>query len=250
MTLTLLGQNAALVGAMMLVLWLVSLRLRDASIVDIAWGVGFALIALASAWRAGGPRRWLLAALVGAWGLRLAIHLARRNLGHGEDRRYAAMRAHHGARFALVSLVTVFAFQGALMLVIAMPVQAAQGELGFGWNELLGSALFAGGLACETLADVQLARFKRDPAHAGAVMDGGLWRYSRHPNYFGDACVWWGLYLLSGAWWTAFAPALMTFFLLRVSGVTLLESTIVERRPAYRDYIARTSAFVPWPPRR
>jgi steroid 5-alpha reductase family enzyme len=244
------AQNAAIVGAAMLCLWLLSLRLSDASIVDIAWGAGFALVAIASALGAGGARRWLLAGLVGLWGLRLSAYLAWRNLGHGEDKRYAAMRAHHGARFWWVSLFSVFLFQGALVLVISLPVQAAPAPLAPGWNEAVGVALFALGLSCECIADLQLARFKADPASAGQVMDRGLWRYSRHPNYFGDACVWWGLYLVSAAWWTAFAPALMTFLLVRVSGVSLLERTIVDRRPGYRDYIARTSPFIPWPPRR
>ena len=244
--------------AAQLLLWLVSLRLRDVSIVDIYWGVGFAQIAIITAALADGwPwRQLLLTQLTVLWGLRLGFYLFWRNAGHGEDYRYQAMRRHHGDRFPLVSLATVFGLQGALMWIVSLPVQL--GQLGASpahltWLDGAGVALWALGLAFETIGDLQLAAFKADPANAGQVMDRGLWRYTRHPNYFGDACVWWGLWLIAtagGAWWTVFSPALMTFFLMKVSGVAMLERTIGKRRPAYADYIARTSAFVPWFPRR
>lgn len=246
---------AAVFGAMVL-LWLLSLRLRDASIADPFWGAGFVLAAWVAALAedGSGPRRAVALALVTAWGLRLSLHLLRRNLGHGEDRRYVEMRATHGERFWIVSLGTVFLLQGALLLAVSLPVLAAVTgpATPLGPLDLAGVLLFAFGLAFEAVADAQLARFKADPASRGRVMDRGLWRLTRHPNYFGDATLWWGLGLLgaaAGAPWTLASAALMTFLLVRVSGVALLEKDIAERRPEYRDYVARTSAFLPWFPK-
>jgi steroid 5-alpha reductase family enzyme len=246
----------------MLALWGLSLRLRDVSIVDVWWGPGFAMVAwvalaLGEGWP---PRSLLLAVLVSVWGLRLGGYLLWRNHGKGEDPRYAAMRRHHGERFAWLSLVTVFGLQGLLQWIVSLPVQVALALPGppasHGWTawDAAGVTAVALGLACESVADLQLARFKADPANAGKVMDRGLWRWSRHPNYFGDALTWWGIFLVAAATpaarWTAFAPALMTFLLLRVSGVALLERDIGKRRPEYADYVERTSAFVPWFPKR
>jgi steroid 5-alpha reductase family enzyme len=240
-------------------LWLASLALRNASIVDVAWGPGFAAIALLGlAFGDGAPaRRLLCAALALAWGLRLGVYLFLRNHGKGEDFRYRAMRAHHGARFPLVSLFTVFALQGALMWFISLPLPvgaSASEPATLGALDALGAALWTVGFAFEAVGDWQLARFKADPANAGAVMDRGLWRYTRHPNYFGDCLVWWGFYAIACSTpqgpFTLLSPALMTFLLLRVSGVALLERTIARRRPGYREYVERTSAFVPRPPRR
>ena len=246
---------AAVLGATVL-LWLASLRLRDASVADPFWGAGFALAAWVAALSGdgGGPRRAIALALVTLWGARLSLHLLRRNLGHGEDRRYAAMRAAHGERFWIVSLGTVFLLQGVLLLAVSLPVLAAVASPAtpLGALDVAGIALFAAGFAFETIADRQLARFKADPASRGRVMDRGLWRLTRHPNYFGDATLWWGLGLLgaaAGEPWTLASAALMTFLLVRVSGVALLEKDIAERRPEYRAYVARTSAFVPWFPR-
>jgi steroid 5-alpha reductase family enzyme len=248
---------AALVAAAMLGLWLVSLRLRDASIVDAFWGPAFALVAWTGVAVAGpSPRALLAAALASAWGLRLGLHLARRRRGAGEDRRYAALRAAHGARFPVVSLFTVFLLQAALVVTVSLPLQAvaaAGAARPLGALDAAAVAVFAAGLACEAIADAQLARFLAGPAGRTGVMDRGLWRYTRHPNYFGDFLVWWGLGLLgaaAGAPWTLAGPAVMTVLLLRISGVTLLEATIGSRRPGYAGYVARTSAFVPWPPRR
>jgi steroid 5-alpha reductase family enzyme len=250
--------SVAAVVAMMIALWVVSLLISDASIVDIFWGLGFVLVAWVSVavMAAASTRGYLVAVLVTIWGVRLATYLAIRNVGRGEDYRYRAMRAHHGVRFPLVSLGTVFLLQGAIMWTVSLPVQvavAAGDDLPLGWLDAAGLLLVAAGLCFEAVADAQLSRFKRRPESAGRVMDRGLWRYSRHPNYFGDCLVWWGFGLFglaAGMWWTILGPAVMTVLLLKVSGVSLLESTIVERRPAYRDYMARTSAFVPWPPRR
>jgi steroid 5-alpha reductase family enzyme len=243
--------------AAQLLLWLASLRLRDASIVDIYWGLGFAQIALITAALTGGYpwRKLLLTLLTALWGVRLGLYLLWRNAGRGEDYRYQAMRRHYGGHFPLVSLVTVFGLQGALMWIVSLPVQLGQVAAvpaHLTWLDATGAALWAVGLAFESVGDAQLARFKSDPANVGSVMDRGLWHYTRHPNYFGDACVWWGLWLIAaagGAWWTALSPAVMTFFLMKVSGVAMLERTIGKRRPDYAAYIARTSAFVPWFPR-
>jgi steroid 5-alpha reductase family enzyme len=239
-------------------LWLVSLRLRDASIVDIFWGLGFVVVTWTAHLMAGSEsaRAWITSGLVTVWGVRLAAHLARRNLGHGEDYRYRAMRERHGQRFPLVSLGTVFLLQAVLLWIIALPAQAVHAfgaATPLGWIDAVGITAWVIGLAFEWIGDEQLARFKASPSSRGAVMDRGLWRYSRHPNYFGNFLLWWGIGLLAvaaGAWWTLVGPALLTFLLLRVSGVALLESTIATRRPGYRDYVARTSAFVPWFPRK
>jgi steroid 5-alpha reductase family enzyme len=254
----LFGATAGVLAACMLVLWLLSLALRDASIADIFWGLGFTLIGvLTFLWTNDGSsaRRGLIAALVSLWGLRLAVYLLWRNAGRGEDPRYVAMRRHWGARFWWISLFSVFAFQGVLLWIVSLPVQLGQLAAGgpLGALDALGIALFALGLSFEAVGDWQLARFKADPANAGRVMDQGLWRYTRHPNYFGDCCVWWGLFVLALSTpygiWSAIGPVLMTFLLMRVSGVPLLERSIHKRRPDYVEYARRTSAFFPRPPR-
>ncbi len=251
-----LAANALLLAVCMLLLWLASLRLRDASIADLFWGTGFALVGLLSLLLAGAsPRALLLAAMAAIWGLRLSVHLARRWRGKGEDRRYRAMRARWGDRFSIVSLFTVFLLQGALLWAVSLPIQAGA-ALGtsrpLGWLDALGPILWGVGLGFEALADAQLARFLARPESAGRVMREGLWRYTRHPNYFGDALLWWGIGCVAvsaGAAWALAGPALMTFLLVRVSGVALLEKDIAQRRPEYAEYASRTSAFVPWPPR-
>lgn len=251
--------SAAVIAAAMLLLWLLSLVVRDASIVDIFWGLGFVLTAWVVFVFADGaePRRWLLASLTTLWGLRLSGYLAWRNLGKGEDFRYVAMRRRWGRRFWIVSLFQVFLLQGALMWVVSLPVQAGQVPATpqtLGWPALLGTLMWMAGLSFETIGDLQLARFKADPANRGRVMDRGLWRYTRHPNYFGDFLVWWGLYLVAleaaGTWWTFLGPLLMSVLLIRVSGAALLEKTIGTRRPGYEEYVRRTSGFFPRPPKR
>jgi len=240
----------------MFVLWLVSLALRNASIVDVWWGPGFAAIAaVAHATGDGGDpaRRALVPALAALWGLRLGGYLLWRNRGSGEDPRYAAMRRRHGERFPRVSLVTVFGLQGALMWLVSLPLQVAQcSPGGLGVLDAVGGLLFATGFVFESVGDLQLARFRADPANRGRVLDRGLWRYTRHPNYFGDCVVWWGFYafaLAAGGAWTVVSPVVMTVLLLRVSGVALLERSMVRRRPDYEAYQRRTSSFFPLPPR-
>jgi steroid 5-alpha reductase family enzyme len=258
MSMGLLGLEAGLVLVLVTGLWTVSVVIRDTSIVDVFWGSGFVIIAWAGfVFAEGSPdRRLLLSLLVTAWGLRLTFHLAHRNLGKGEDYRYADMRRRYGSRWPLLSLPVVFWLQGALMWVVSLPVQVAMTKTtpaGLGLLDWAGVAIWAVGLAFETIGDLQLARFKADPANRGKVMDRGLWRYTRHPNYFGDFCVWWGIWLVAlatGAWWTVIGPAIMSVLLIRVSGVALLERSLTQRRPGYADYVARTSAFFPRPPRR
>jgi steroid 5-alpha reductase family enzyme len=251
--------TSAMILTTLVLLWLISLARRDASIVDIFWGPGFVL----AAWlyRALGPeanlRHLVPLALVTLWGIRLAIHIGWRNHGKGEDYRYQAMREEHGDRFGWISLWTVFILQGVLILVISTPhlvLQSAVLEPTWHPTLIVGSLVFALGFFFEVVGDYQLARFKADPSQRGKVLRHGLWALSRHPNYFGDATVWWSFYIFAlgapGGVWTFPAPLLMTLFLLKVSGVALLEKTISERRPEYRDYIESTSAFIPWFPKK
>lgn len=235
--------------------WVVSLTRRDVSIVDSLWALMIALGGWVYALAAPqvGPREAPVLLLVTLWALRLSGHITWRNWGRGEDRRYRAIRARNQPHFAVKSLYLVFGLQGFLAWVVALPLMAAlAGEAPLGPLDAVGAALWLFGIMFEGLADWQLARFKVDPANSERVMDRGLWRYSRHPNYFGECCVWWGAWLVAvaaGGAWSVVSPLLMTALLLKVSGVALLENDIGERRPAYRDYIARTSAFFPWPPR-
>jgi steroid 5-alpha reductase family enzyme len=235
--------------------WLVSVLQRNVTIVDTLWPLLFVLAAAVYAGTVAepGPRAWLVLALVGAWGLRLAAYLAWRSWGHEEDRRYQAIRRRNEPHFALKSLWLIFGFQAALAWVISLPLAGAiAGESPLGALDALGIAFWVVGVFFEAVGDWQLMRFKRDPANAGRVMDRGLWRHTRHPNYFGDFCVWWGLYLVAvsaGAWWSVAGPLIMSFLLLRFSGVRLLERDIGERRPAYVEYVRRTNAFFPGPRR-
>jgi len=239
--------------------WLFSLRRRDVSGVDVQWGLAFVLLAgLGAAFGGGAPaRRTLVLVVVALWGVRLAWHIHRRARGRAEDYRYAAMRARHGARFPWVSLFTVFLLQGALALWIGLPLlwaASAPRPASLGPLDALGTALFVVGFVFEAVGDAQLARFRADPDNRGKVMDRGLWRYTRHPNYFGDATLWWGFFAIAcaapGGWRTLASPLLMTFLLVRVSGVALLEAGLAASKPGWAAYVARTSAFVPWFPRR
>ncbi len=235
--------------------WVVSVLIRNVSFVDSLWSLFF-LLAAAIYFvfeAAPGARAWLVLGLVVIWSLRLSLHITIRNWGEGEDYRYQAIRANNEPGFAVKSLYIVFGLQGLLAWIVSAPLLSAiSGASAVTALDLAALVLWTTGVFFEAVGDYQLARFKRDPANKGRVMDRGLWRYTRHPNYFGDFCVWWAFYLFAlatGAWWTIFAPLLMTFLLLRVSGVAMLERTITERRPEYADYIARTNAFFPGPSR-
>jgi steroid 5-alpha reductase family enzyme len=246
--------NGGLVAGAMILLWLISLRLKDASVVDIFWGLGFVLIAWVTfACTPGGPRAIVIATLTTVWGLRLGGYLAWRNLGKGEDSRYKAMRDYRGETFWWVSLITVFGLQGVVMWLVSWPVQIGQTiEQPMSVLNYVGTAVWGIGFLFEAIGDYQLARFKSAADTDRKVMDSGLWRYTRHPNYFGNALIWWGLFLVAvsaSTVWLAVSPIIMTFLLLRVSGVALLERSLASRSAEYRDYVVRTSAFVPWPPK-
>ncbi|HTX46838.1 MAG TPA: DUF1295 domain-containing protein [Solirubrobacteraceae bacterium] len=249
---------AIAVAALMLALWLLSIRLADVSIVDPVWGPAFVLVAVVAAVAGRGDpgRRWLVAGLTAAWGLRLGSYLVRRKLAEREeDRRYARMRRAKGNRFVLWSLWAIFGLQGLLVLIVSLPITASSVRgAAVGPAMIPGLVLFAIGLGFEAIGDEQLRRFKADPANRGQVMDRGLWHYTRHPNYFGDVCVWWGIWLVAlpagDTWWAAIGPGLMTFLLVRVSGKAMLERDIGKRRPGYAKYIECTSGFFPLPPKR
>jgi steroid 5-alpha reductase family enzyme len=242
----------------MVATWLVSLVLKNASIVDIVWGLGFVITSWVLAVTIDGDstRQILLAVMVGLWGLRLGGYLAKRNIGHGEDWRYKAMRKKKGARFGLISLVTVFGLQGVLMWVVSLPVMFGNSDAtpGVGPLAVIGVMVWAVGLSFEAVGDWQLAKFKKDPNNAGKVMQTGLWSLTRHPNYFGDALLWWGIGIVGAETGTGvvgfIGPVVMTVFLLRVSGVPMLERSLMKRREGYAEYAARTSAFIPRPPKR
>jgi len=241
----------------MLTTWIISVLIKNASIVDITWGFGFVVVAWTVRLTVEGDtaRQNLLVALVTLWGLRLALYLAKRNLGHGEDFRYVLMRRKHGTRFPWVSLYTVFGLQGALMFVVSLPVTMGQRDTsaGAGFVVFLGFVVWAIGIYFEAVGDAQLARFKRDPRNEGQIMDQGLWALTRHPNYFGDALVWWGLAIVGSSQgagvWAFLGAGVMTVLLVRVSGAAMLDRLLAKRKPGYAEYMARTSGFIPMPRR-
>jgi len=256
---SLLGWNFVAVIGFMIAVWALSVVIKNAGIADTFWGLGFVLVAWITFLGAEGylGRRLLITLLVTAWGLRLALHIGTRSWGKGEDRRYQAWRKQYGQKFWWVSLFTVFLLQGALLWVISLVAQAGQWSPKpdrFIWLDGAGLILWAFGFFFEAVGDYQLAVFKKNPANKGKAMAHGLWRYTRHPNYFGECLMWWGIFLVTlatpGSLWTIVGPLTITFLLLKVSGVTLLERTIVETRPDYREYQERTSAFIPWFPKR
>lgn len=258
MTLSLVGINAALVLALMTALWLASVKLRDVSIVDPWWSIGFLVVTVSSALVTGlSAPKLLVLGVVALWSLRLWAYLLRRSLGKPEDARYTAFRERFGReRYWWFSFFQVFLLQGALLFVISAPLQlaaSAPAENPLSWTDVLGAALALFGTAFEAIGDAQLARFKADPNHRGKVCDTGLWRLTRHPNYFGEAvlAVGFWLFAVDEPWGvaTVFAPALMIFLLLRVSGVSLLDAHLSKTKPGYAEYMRRTSAFFPRPPK-
>ena len=234
--------------------WFHAWRRSNVNIVDSLWSLFFLAGSLVYAWKAEAlsMSSWILLLLVLAWSLRLSIHLSIRNAGKPEDHRYAAMRGRN-PHFARRSLFTVFGLQAVLAWFISLPLAAAIfSPAEFGGLHLFALVLFATGFFFETVADWQLARFRSNPDNRDKVLDTGVWRLSRHPNYFGEACIWWSFYLFAlaaGHAWTFVSPLFMTILLLRVSGVSLLEKDIEERRPGYRRYVETTPAFIPWLPR-
>jgi steroid 5-alpha reductase family enzyme len=247
--------SGELIIAMMTALWVLSLILKNSSIVDIFWGTGFVLINFAVyLYSQQSTQQALVTILVTLWGLRLSIHIFLRNHRKPEDFRYAQWRKEQGSRWLWISFFKVFLLQGILMWIIAAPLLAVQTVANVSSLTIVnvvGIAVWAIGYFFEVVSDYQLVRFKSNAQHHGKLLTSGLWHYSRHPNYFGDTMQWWGFYILataSGYWWTIFSPVIMTLLLLRVSGVTLLEKTM-KTRPGYEEYIRTTNAFIPWIPR-
>lgn len=239
-------------------LWLISLPIKKADIIDIFWGFGFVVyiwtLAFQLDWDTFGLRQWVLMAIVSVWGLRLTIYLAFRNLGKPEDYRYAAWRKENGKNWWWFSYVKVFGLQSVLIWIIGavyLPALLIKGDLQI--LDYLGIGFWMIGFFFEAVGDWQMTQFKKDLSNKGKVMNKGLWRYTRHPNYFGDAMQWWGYFLFALAhpngWIFIICPLMMTFFLLKVSGVAMLEEGMVKTKAKYKDYIANTPAFIPWFPK-
>lgn len=251
--------NLATVVVMMIIGWIISLAYRNVTVVDSLWGLGFVLIVwvtfvLSDGYR---PRAGLIAALVTIWGLRLSLYLTKRNWGKGEDPRYGEWRRQSGDRFWIVSLFKVFLLQAVVMWCISLVLQYGQMSPVPGHLTVLdavGVIVWMTGFLFESIGDWQLARFKSNPANRGKVMDRGLWAYSRHPNYFGEFLMWWGLFLVTlatpASWWTIISPSIVTAVLLKMTGIPLTEKAITRTRPQYEEYIERTSAFIPWFPKK
>ena len=252
-------QTLIVIMIMMTTLWIISVFIKNVSIVDLFWGLGFVVTGWFYYFNTEGlePRKLVLMIMVTIWGLRLSGYLTWRNAGKGEDFRYKQFRKNYGEkRYWWISFFQTFLLQGVLMWLISVPLLGAQYQSG---NSHLGVIDFAGiflwiiGIAFESGGDFQLARFKADPSNKGKVLDSGFWKFSRHPNYFGDAAVWWGYGLLSiaaGSFLPALGSLLMTALIIKVSGVALLEKSLVSDKPGYREYVERTSAFIPWFPKK
>ena len=248
MSVLMLNLGLVLTGAFLF--WLVSIPLKNVAIADVYWGLIFVVVIWSSIVQHGVTQRGLLlAGLVSIWGMRLAIYLFSRGLGQPEDRRYRAMRAPRGDSFWWRSLYVVFGLQAFLGWLVAMPLQLPYADTDLSWLDGVGFFLWCFGCFWEFVGDWQISKFLKN-RKGSEVLSTGLWRYTRHPNYFGEACLWIGFecIALSGgaSWWSILSPALMIFLLLRVSGVAMMEQTIVSRRPEYQAYIERTSAFIPW----
>jgi steroid 5-alpha reductase family enzyme len=253
-----LAWSALGVLAVLVVTFVVALRVGRHSVIDTAWGMLFVAIACATFANSAGhgcaARRWLLLTLPVLWGVRLAQHIGRRTVGAPEDPRYEALLAKAKGNRQLYALRSVYLLQGVLAYLIAAPILVGAYEGGsVGVLGYVGVAVWAVGVFFEAVGDLQLEQFKRDPANRGSVMDRGLWRYTRHPNYFGDACVWWGIFLVASTSWpgvlTIPAPILMTLLLTKGSGARILDKHM-SNRPGWSEYAARTSGFFPLPPRK
>jgi steroid 5-alpha reductase family enzyme len=254
--------NAALLFVLIIGLWLYSLKIEDVSFIDAFWAFGMVILAASTFIQLGSPdnvRPLLITALTAIWGLRLSFHLYTRWLAHGVDPRYArilgGLMDKKGWSFAKSSLLQVFLLQAPLLYIVCLPAQLGQieAEVPLGPFAYLGTFIALVGISFESIGDAQLKAFKANPSNSGKVLDTGLWRYTRHPNYFGDCCTWWGIYLIAAetmtGLWSLPGPALLTFLLVKWSGVPLLERGLAKTKHGYADYIARTSSFFPWPPK-
>ena len=251
----LLQNSALLVFGFMVVMFLIAQRLKDNSIVDIGWGIGFVLIAFSCFLQSEQTIAQTIAlTLITIWGFRLAGYIYGRNVGNGEDYRYAQWRKDWGKYVVVRAFFQVFMLQGAIMLIVASPLYVIYSQpLELSWNVYLAIAVWAFGFYFEAMGDYQMKKFKANPKNKGIVMRQGVWKYTRHPNYFGDATQWWAVFIMAAAtdyWYlAAIGPAVMHFFLVKVSGVALLEQKY-KGNPKYADYIASTNAFIPWFPKK
>ena len=266
MLLPLLAINFAILLAIIVILWAVSVRIRDVSFIDSFWPFGMVLLAWASWMHAGHatPRGNILLALTTIWGMRLAIHLFTRWRAQGEDPRYKKILGHamekRGWSWQMAAFVMAWLMQAPLLFITSLPAQMgiiqSHNDINLGLLALIGIAVALTGTAFETIADAQLKSFKSNPENKGKVLDTGLWRYTRHPNYFGDFLTWWGIWLVAAdagiitALVTIIGPLFLSFTLMKWSGGPLLESGMKKTRPEYADYIKRTSAFFPMPPKK
>ncbi len=254
-----MGINLVLVLAFFTFVWFLSVIKENAGIVDIFWGLGFVLVAWVSAFTGDGwiGRKALVTLLTTVWGLRLSLHLFLRNWNSEEDFRYRRFRENAGDRFWITILFNIFLLQAVLLWIIAFPilyVATAPAPDQIRWTDVAGVLLWLTGFIFEVVGDLQLKSFLSDPENRGRVMKYGLWRYTRHPNYFGESLIWWGIFLIAlstpAGYVTIIGPILITFLLLRVSGVTMLEEGLKHRREGYEEYVRNTSAFIPWFPKK
>ena len=256
---TLFSQAGLIIFVLVTLLWIWSVFIKNVSIVDIFWGLGFVVVNAFYVFMSGelNARKVLILALVSIWGLRLALYLAYRNIGKGEDFRYQEFRKNYGPkRYWWFSYFQTFLLQGVLIMIISLPLlgintSASSGELNA--LDYLGILVWVIGFSFEAGGDLQLARFKKDSKNKGKVLNTGFWKYTRHPNYFGDSAVWWAYAIFSiaaGSYWQIIGAVIMTVLIIRVSGVSLLEKTLKNTKPQYKDYIQKTNSFFPWWPKK
>jgi len=251
-------QGLLLILGLMTTLWVVSIFLKNVSIVDMFWGFGFVLVnTFYFLYTDATPAKIILFVLVTVWGLRLSVYLAWRNLGKPEDFRYREFRKKYGEnRYWWISFFQTFLLQGILMFIISLPllgINLNSTSENLSWLDYVGVAIWVIGFVFEAGGDIQLARFKANKANKGKVLNTGFWHYTRHPNYFGDSAVWWGFGLIcisTESYWYAIGSVIMTLLIIKVSGVALLEKSLKEQKPQYKEYIEKTSSFIPWFPKK
>ena len=257
---TILSINLGITMGAVVFLWLVSIPLRDVSIIDMSFAIILLAVAGVTCGLAEGvpARKLLIVSLVAIWALRITAYLVRRNWGHGEDVRYTKLRnwVADDRAFVWLSLRKVFLLQGAVLWLVSLPIQVAQvyrTPANLGWLAATGATVWLAGLVIETIADQQLSRFRADSANAGKVLSSGLWRYSRHPNYFGELCVWWGLFIIATENWigvlTIVGPLAYTYLIINVTGQRTLDKKLGREKPGYKAYMESTSGLIPLPPR-
>lgn len=257
--LTLFSQASVIILIFVTVLWVWSVFIKNVSIVDIFWGLGFVIVNAFYVFNSGEltTRKIVILILVSIWGFRLAIYLAFRNIGKGEDFRYQEFRKNFGPkRYWWFSFFQTFLLQGILIMIVSLPLLGINSSTNTGMLaplDYIGIFIWVIGFMFEAGGDFQLARFKSNPTNKGKVLNTGFWKYTRHPNYFGDSMVWWAYAIFSiaaGSYWQIIGSVIMTVLIIKISGVSLLEKTLKETKPQYRDYIKKTNAFFPWFPKK